>query len=213
MPTLTQAPQTAQRRQLTPARRQLTAQVATWDAIGTATYQASDIAAVTVHDGMVDIYFTEGGKTIVPVEQFKAKVKEFKAESQLSEDQEEIIEAAIDAPFEAEINFQDAIASFYSDEDGFLGTVRKERYIWTATTESTATVHKTAFDAVQSLTTCTYSEWEEAKDGLEGIRYEGNGYWLYSKGRVNTRNLLDILKLSKSDRQIAIVEQRIPMAD
>ncbi|MBP0017954.1 MAG: hypothetical protein J7647_10405 [Cyanobacteria bacterium SBLK] len=223
--TLTQAPQTAQRTSknegkivgkivdLNDERRALAAQVATRDFCHNTTFTAADIEAVTIRGGMVDIYFTNGGKTMVDIATFKEWVKEFKSESQLSDEQQEIIEAAIDAPFQAEVNFQDAIASFYSDEDGFMGTVRRDRFVWMATTETTATVHRTAEQAVQSLITCTYAEWEEAKAGIEGIRYDGNGYWVYGRGRVNTNNLLDLLHLSKTDRQIAILEQQIMIAD
>ena len=221
MTTLTQTPQTAQRIQLSPSQLQLVAKVATRDLCHNQTIAASDIRAVTLRDGMVDIYFNEGGKTIVPVAQFKEWIAEYKAQEQLSEEQQEIIEAAIDSPFQSEVNFQETVASFYSDEDGFVGTVKRDVLegiqvsvrVWLATTENTATVHKTASDAVQSLTTCTYEEWENAKFGLEGHRYLGQGFWRYGNGRTNTRNLLDILKLTKTDREIAIVEQKIMIAD
>ena len=213
--TVTQTPQTAQRLQLTDERRQLTAAVATWDCFETETYQASDIQSVSIRGEIVWIEFTNNQATAIDKETFKAKIEEFKAASQLNEEQVEIVEAAIDAPFQAEVNFQDAVASFYSDENRFVGTVRKDRLVWAALTETSFSYHRTAKQAVQSLATCTFEEWQEAKAGMEGIRYYGQGYWKHpsGKGRVNTAGLLSYLHLSKSDRQIAIIEQLIPLSE
>ena len=176
MSTLTQTPQTAQCLPLTPQDRALTAQVCNWDAFQTETYQASDIASVTIQENIVFIHFTNNTATAIDVATFKAKIAEYKAANELSEEQQEIIEAAIDCPFQSEVNFQEAIASFYSDESRFIGTVQRQRHYGLALTEASTTVHKSAESAVQSLTTCTFEEWEQAKAGLEGIRYEGNGF-------------------------------------
>ena len=249
---------TATALQLSPQDRTLTAKVANWDAFQTTEYTAQDIASVTIQEGIVWIHFHNNTATAIDTATFKAKIAEYKAQSQLSEEQQEIIEAAIDCPFQSEVNFQDAIASFYSDETRFVGTVRREGDRWLAIVEHSkanhsklieqadrifshawshssnktmhnwlieradriftsawgkTTTHRTASDAVHSLTTCTYEEWENAQEGLIGYCYEGNGFWRYGNGRTNTRNLLDILHLTKTDREIAIIEQRILIAD
>ncbi|MGK7928452.1 MAG: hypothetical protein AB4290_24960 [Spirulina sp.] len=199
---------------LNPQELQLTAKVANWDCFETQTYTASDIESVEIRENIVFLHFTNETATAIDTETFKAKIAEFKAKSQLSEEQQEIVEAAIDSPFQSDVNFVTATASFYSDEHRFMGTVRRDGYIWTAITESNITVHKTAESAVQSLTTCTFEEWEEAKAGLEGIRYLGNGYWQHTHyGRINTTGLLDYLGLEKSPCQIAILEKEIAIAD
>ncbi|MBP0016898.1 MAG: hypothetical protein J7647_04990 [Cyanobacteria bacterium SBLK] len=146
---------TATALKLNPTDLELVAKVATRDLCHNTAIAASDIRAVTLREGMVDIYFTEGGKTIVPIAQFKAWIAEYKAQSQLSEEQQEILEVAIASPFQSEIDFQNAIASFYLDESRFVGTVRKDCHLWTAIAESTTTVHESAEEAVRSLITRT----------------------------------------------------------
>ncbi len=206
---------TATALKLNPQELQLTAKVANWDCFETVQYTASDIESVEIRENIVFLHFTNGTATAIDKETFKAKIEEFKAESQLNDEQVEIVTASIDSPFQSDINFITATASFYSEFSQFMGTVRRDGYIWTATTETATTVHKTAESAVQSLATCTFEEWEEAKAGLEGIRYMGNGWWKhpYGSGRVNTASLLSSLHLTKTDRQIAIIEQRIMIAD
>ncbi|MBP0017186.1 MAG: hypothetical protein J7647_06455 [Cyanobacteria bacterium SBLK] len=148
---------TATALQLSPQQLTLTARVATWDCFKATEYQASDIATVSIRENIVWIQFKNNTATAIDTDTFKAKIEEYKAESQLSEEQQEIIEAAIASLFQSEVNFQNAIASFYMNENRFMGTVRKERFAWKAAIAADRySYHKTAEQAIQFITNTTH---------------------------------------------------------
>ncbi|MBP0020192.1 MAG: hypothetical protein J7647_21885 [Cyanobacteria bacterium SBLK] len=210
MTTLTQTKPTAQRLDLSPSDRELVAKVATRDLCHTQEFNAADIRAVTLRDGMVDIYFTKGGKTIITVAQFKEWIAEYKAEGQISEEQAELATEAAKHPHPCAIDLKQLTASFHTKTRRHLGTVYEQSGNWYSTTSTRAFYNPQ--EAIESVVCCTDEEWKEAKRGLEDYDYIGDGFWDMGRESTCIGVLLQEIGLDKTPRELAIIEQEIFIA-
>ncbi|MBP0021303.1 MAG: hypothetical protein J7647_27585 [Cyanobacteria bacterium SBLK] len=198
---------TATALKLSPTDLQLVARVATRDLCHNTTISAEDIASVTVHDGMVDIYFTQGGKTIITIAQFKEWIAEYKAEGQISEEQAELATEAAKHPHPCAIDLKQLTAAFHTKTRRHLGSVYKQCGRWYSTTSTRAFYN--CQEAIESVVCCTDEEWKEAKRGLEDYEYIGDGFWEMGRERACIGILLQEIGLDKTPRELAIIEQEI----
>ncbi len=194
---------------LTQSDRALTAKVATWDCFQTERYSANDTQTIYLDGNIVVITFTQGGETRIERELFKAKIEEFKS---LTPEQQEFVQVCVQSSKHGIVNPRTMQAVFSADGDLHLGSAWKYQDIWLSSTSDQRFLD--AESAVASVVTCTCAEWVQAMDGVSGRFYCGDGYWTSgTRGRVSTVGMLREQGVDKTNREIAILEQKVMISD